>query len=152
MKNLLLFMMLATGALCTQSCSKKDEPAAQAPTSQLIQGTWRLAATENKIPYAIGMPTIGTPTTLVNGYKFGDIVVVWTATTAEEYLFGKSQGAVTYTIADSTLTTTTAKGVASTGQILTLTKDKLRISKVINNPLVDSPGPSSSIIIFNYIR
>lgn len=140
--------MLAAGALYTQGCSKKDELTAQAPTSQLIQGTWRLAATENFSPSTIGTPTIGTPTTVVNGYKFGDIVVVWTATTAEEYIFGKSQGAVNYTIADSTLTTTTAKGVASTGQILTLTKDKLRISKV--PILLDSPG--NRPIIFNYIR
>jgi len=143
-------MMLATSALCTQSCSKKDEPAAQAPTSQLIQGTWRLATTENSIAYGAGMPTIGTPTTVVNNYKFGDIVVVWTANTAEEYLFGKSQGAVTYTIVDSTLTTTTTttKGIASTGQILTLTKDRLRISKVP----IPLDSPSSSAIIFDYIR
>jgi hypothetical protein len=152
MKNALLFVMLAAGALYTQGCSKKDEPAAQAPISQLIQGTWRLAITENNIPYSIAMPTIGTPTTLVNSYKSGDIVVVWTATTAEEYLFGQSQGAVTYTLADSTLTTTTAKGVASTGQILTLTKDRLRILKTINNALADSPSSSKHFVIFNYIR
>jgi hypothetical protein len=148
MKKQLLLAMLATGTLCTQSCSKKDEPAAQAPASQLIQGTWRLATTENFIPYGAIMPTIGTPTTLIKDYKFGDAIVVWTATTAEEYILGKSQGAVSYTLADSTLTTTTAKGVVSTGKVLTLTKDKLRISKV--PILLDSP--SSSPIIFDYIR
>jgi len=124
---------------------------AHTPLSQLIQGAWRLTATENNIPSYNTMPTIGTLTTLVNDYKFGDIVVDWTATTAEEYLFGQSQGTVTYTLADSTLTTTT-KGVASTGQILTLTKDKLRILKPVNNTLLDGPSSSNSIVIFDYIR
>jgi hypothetical protein len=148
MKKQLLLVMLATGTLCTQSCSKKDELAAQVPVSQLIQGTWRLTIVENNIPYYRSMPTLDTPTTLVNSFKFGDIVAVWTATTAEEYILGKSQGAVNYSIVDSTLTTTTAKGVTSSGKILTLTKDKLRILKV---PIVHD-SPSNDIIIFNYIR
>jgi hypothetical protein len=152
MKKHLLLAMLAAVTLCSQGCSKKDEPAAQAPASQMVQGTWRLAVMENNIPHTMGSPTIATPTTFVYGYKPGDVVVVWTATTAEEYIVGQSQGAVNYTLADSTLTTTTAKGVASTGRILILTKDKLRILKTITNPLADGPSPGSNIVIFNYIR
>jgi hypothetical protein len=146
MKNILL-VMLATCMLCNQGCARKAYPSTQGATSstQLLQGTWRLKMTEGT-----DTPTAGTPKPIITRFTPGEIVDVWTTTTVEEYLSGQAQGAVTYTIAGNTITTKTAQGEARTGQILTLTKDKLRLSWAQNTTLAGSPGTST--VICDYVK
>jgi hypothetical protein len=146
MKHLLL-VILATCTIGTQGCSKKAYPSTHDASSstQLLQGTWRLKTTEGT-----DTPTTGTTKPVITSFTLGDIVVVWTATTVEEYLSGKPQGAIPYTIAGNTITTKTAQGEARTGQLLTLTKDKLRISWAQNTALSGSPGTST--VICSYVK
>jgi hypothetical protein len=132
--------MLATCTLYIQSCSKKAYPA-----THLLQGTWRLQTTEG-----IDTPHTGATKPIVTKFTLGDIVDVWTATTVEEYASGKSIGAITYTLADNTVTSKTAQGEARTRQILTLTKDKLRIAWAQNTTLAGNPGTST--VICTYVK
>jgi hypothetical protein len=63
----LLFAMLATGTLCTQSCAKKAYPAIS--STHLLLGTWRLKTTEGT-----DTPPSGTTKPLVTKFTLGDIV------------------------------------------------------------------------------
>lgn len=139
--------MLFTCMLCSQGCAKKAYPSTQGVTSstQLLQGTWRLKTTEGT-----DTPTPNTPKPIVTKFTLGEIVAVWTTTTVEEYLSGQAQGAVTYTIAGNTITTKTAQGATRTGQILTLTKEQLRLSWAQNTTLAGSPGTST--VICDYVK
>lgn len=95
-------------------------------------------------------PAADTPKPIVTRFTLGEIIAVWTTTTVEEYLSGQAQGAVTYTIAGNIITTKTAQGAARTGQILTLTKDKLRLSWAQTTTLAGSPGTST--VICDYVK
>jgi hypothetical protein len=142
MKNLLL-AMLATGTLCRQGCAKKPYPATS--STHLLQGNWRLKTTEG-----IETSTTGTTKPVITKFTLGGIVEVWTATTVEEYASGKSLGAIIYTIAGNTVTLKTAQGEARTGQLVTLTKDKLGITWAQNTTLNGSPGTST--VRCNYVK
>jgi hypothetical protein len=143
MKRQLLFVMLATCTLYTQSCSKKAYPATSA--THLLQGTWRLKTTEG-----IETSTTGTTKPVVTKFTLGQIVDVWTATTVEEYASGKSLATTIYTIDGNTVTLKTAQGQARTGQLVTLKKDKLGIAWAQNTTLNGSPGTST--VICTYVK
>lgn len=95
-------------------------------------------------------PLTGSTKPRVTTFALGDIVDVWTATTVEEYASGKSLGATPYTLAGNSLTLQTAQGGTTTGQILTLTKDKLRIARPQATTL--SGGPGTSTVICTYVK
>lgn len=141
MKNILL-VLLAASTLCSQGCAQKAYPTS---VNQLLQGTWRLKTTRGS-----DTPATGSTKPVVTNFTLGDIVVVWTATTVEEYVSGEPQGTATYTIAGNTITTKTAQGGTNTGQILTLTKDKLEISRPQKTTLTGNPGTST--VICHYVK
>lgn len=95
-------------------------------------------------------PLTGSTKPRVTKFTLGDIVDIWTATTVEEYASGKSLGATPYTLDGNALTLQTAQGGTTTGQILTLTKDKLRIARPQTTTL--NGGPGTSTVICTYVK
>jgi hypothetical protein len=138
-----ILAMLATGTLCSQGCAKKLSPATS--SIHLLQGTWRLKTTEG-----IETLTTGTTKPVVTKFTLGEIVDVWTATTVEEYASGKSLGPTIYTIAGNTVSLKTAQGETRTGQLVTLTKDKLGIAWAQNTTL--NGGLGTSTVICTYVK